>query len=221
MENIRFFARTIVRKPLCLFALGLTPLVFYEADPTSDSFLLGASLSAVGILLRLITAGFQKDPFRFEITGPYRFVRHPFHFATFLIMMGVCIAARGQWSAIYVLVGVLTLYRHCCRSEDDSHERLWGPRYREYKTYISAFIPNILPVAGSAPEKFSVHRFLTTKYRPELDIAAFIIVGYGALYLIKDGTLDRGLNWICSALMVLLLLGRLYVMVLNRRMILK
>jgi protein-S-isoprenylcysteine O-methyltransferase Ste14 len=221
VENIKHFVKTLVHKPLCLFALGLALLVFLEADPTHDSFLLGLSLSVTGLLLRMFTAGFQRDPHKFEIAGPFRFVRHPFHFAMFLIMLGICIAARAKWAAIYVLLGVLTLYRRRCKLEDDAHERLLGPRYREYKAYVSAFIPNILPMPSSAPEKFSVHRLLTTKDRPELDIAAFIIVGYGALYVVKGWALGRELKWVFSAFMVSLLLGRLYVLVQTKRMILK
>ena len=174
-------------------------LVCWLARPTNYSIGLGAIVSFIGIGLRIWTSGYPRDPVRFVVYGPYRFVRHPRLLGSFLMLLGVCVASRSSGAIVTMLLGTIVIFRSILHEEDHMLGRLAGSSFRDYSLHVSAFVPNIMPYARSAdyPHRFSWGYAMLKSRRRQLDSTLVLVLGYAMLYGIKElargGLLQTGL----------------------------
>jgi protein-S-isoprenylcysteine O-methyltransferase Ste14 len=182
----RWIPRTFIE--LLELMTALIALIF--TDATHESLVMGAIISFAGASLFTWAGGFRRMEREGVLTlgGPYRFVRHPWILARFLMVFGVVLMARLPWLFLFAMCYLTPLYRRMTREEDQWLYSQLGPLAAEYKAFVAGFIPQFLPaklpVAGkvSALDEFSWKRALWK--RPGRGALAIFGVGLAALSMI-------------------------------------
>jgi hypothetical protein len=126
-------------------------------DATPKSVVLGGVIALTGAGLFTWAGGFQRMERDGVLTlgGPYRFVRHPWILARFLMVFGVILMARLPWLFLFAMVGLAPLYRRMTREEDKWLYSQLGPTAAEYKAFVSGFIPQFMPAKLPVSGKIS------------------------------------------------------------------
>jgi protein-S-isoprenylcysteine O-methyltransferase Ste14 len=143
------------------FVLGAA--VVWLAHPTLASLAAGATIAALGELIRLWAAGHLEKGREVTRSGPYRFIRHPLYAGSALIAIGVAVAsARWMVAALVVLylaVTILSAIQH----EEANMRAAFGS---EYDDYVSSRAPAV-------DRSFSPARaFRNREYRAVLGLIA-------------------------------------------------
>lgn len=110
---------------------------------------LGVALVLGGVVLGLVASlrlGSSLTPTpvprssgRLEVTGPYRYVRHPIYTAVLMVVVGVAIGS-GSWITATVAVVTISFFHHKAAWE----ETQLAKRYEDYPAY-AARTPRFLP----------------------------------------------------------------------------
>ena len=158
--------------------LLIVPFVLL-ARPTPPLLALGAALAALGVLLRGWAAGFIHKDQDLSTSGPYAHTRNPLYLGSFLIGLGVVVAA-GRWE-LALLFGVYygVVYRAVMRAEARALEQRFGERYALWARDVPLFFPRVVPRrAGSAepaPARFSLDRWRRNR---EYEALAGVLAGF-------------------------------------------
>lgn len=117
----------------------LLVLLFGTANLTSLG--IGFGLIFLGMLLHIWAIGCLVRNSQLTSWGPYRFVRHPFYLANFLIDMGIC-AVGAQWYifAVYLVLFYFIYYRRM-KMEEATLTELFPNDYPVYIQKVPRFIP--------------------------------------------------------------------------------
>jgi protein-S-isoprenylcysteine O-methyltransferase Ste14 len=90
---------------------------------------------------RLRFAFDEENPDSLVVTGPYRYVRHPFYTSYILFWAGWGLATWSIW-AIVPVAGIVVIYVIAARDEEAKFSRTaMGPRYEEYRRNTGLFWP--------------------------------------------------------------------------------
>ena len=116
-------------------------------DATGKSLVLGGIIAIGGASLFTWAGGFSRMEREGLLTlgGPYKFVRHPWILARFLMVFGIILMARLPWLFLLAMVGLAPMYRRMTREEDQWLYSQLGPMAAEYRAFVSGFIPQFLP----------------------------------------------------------------------------
>jgi hypothetical protein len=136
-----------LRTYLVLFAL-------IASRPDHRWLLWGVLLIALGAALHVASKGCLHQDRAAAMSGPYRFVRHPFYLANLLTDMGIAVMSGRWWCAALSLAAWLAVYMPVMRGEESHLERLFPGIYPEYLRRVPMLIPFRRPVAASG-EGFS------------------------------------------------------------------
>lgn len=158
--------------------------IIMTADPNVSSLILGLPITLVGMALRLWTRGYAIEVGEISIHGPYRFVRHPHHLGTFLMLLGLCLTSRSFEILCGMLIGALLLFRHIFNQETQTLSRLGGVNYQDYYLRVPTLIPNLKPYSGALCRKkaFSLRRALLTGQPREFEGLVATIFVYLLMY---------------------------------------
>ncbi len=178
------------------------------ADPTVASLVVGAVISLVGELLRIVTAGYGYKAGEHSLRGPYRFVRHPYFLGSALLFLGVCVAGRNPFVTGGALVALVLLYAYEIEADERKVRARLGPDFADYKAKVPAILPKIYPYHGAwDPEvggrKFSLGLSLFTGRHREFDAVLGLVLGFGLLY----GVLQLAVPRVTFRVAVLALVG--------------
>lgn len=131
-----------IRVPLGLiFAIAF--MVF--ARPTAMSIVLGAAVTALGLVIRAWASGHIRKARELASAGPYAFTRNPLYVGSFLIGAGFSTATGVWWLAVVFATLFLGLYLPVMRIEADDMREMFGSEYDEYSKRVPMFIPRITP----------------------------------------------------------------------------
>jgi protein-S-isoprenylcysteine O-methyltransferase Ste14 len=112
-------------------------LAFVLVQPSHSSWLLGASVAAIGEAVRLWAAGHIEKGREITRSGPYRFVRHPLYLGSVLLGTGFVIAGRslvvGLLCAIYLGVTLAA----AIRTEESTLDARFSGEYSAYRAGLS------------------------------------------------------------------------------------
>jgi protein-S-isoprenylcysteine O-methyltransferase Ste14 len=172
---------------ISVYACGA--LVFLLARPTPLLFGIGASLCVVGELLRIWACGHLRKNKAVIKSGPYRHVKNPLYLGTFLILVGVVLAASHpapRSPSRYLLIvflpfalGVFFLYYlpHKFRVESDRLRRRFGAEWDEYDRRVPDFLPSPLPRTDDPG------RFDAALVRENSEVSTAVLVALGLAVL--------------------------------------
>lgn len=171
--------------------LGLA--VFLFGNISWVSLLIGSVLISVGGLLHLWASGSLVRNIRLTTWGPYRFTRHPFYLANFLIDLGICAcAAQPLLFALYLAAFYLVYLRRMLKEERHLAE-IFTAEYQSYQARTPFFIPTLFHHYPKTPDMpFSWQRIKETRNEiPRLlriisYPVCFTLQGY-VFTLVKDG----------------------------------
>lgn len=124
--------------------LLIIPFLWY-ARPTTQLLLIGAAVSALGLFIRAMAAGFIHKEKQLTTTGPYAFTRNPLYFGTFFLGLGITVAG-GQWIfSLLFLVFFAGVYGRTIAGEARLLTELFGDQYRAYAANVPLFLPRPTP----------------------------------------------------------------------------
>ena len=163
-------------------------LVSSMAAPTNLSLSFGIAISLIGACYRVWAAGYGRPSKTFSITGPYRFVRHPYLLGTFFLILGVCIASRSAVTTVLTMGLTILIFRELFNRAEILGNQKSGVEYISYRTQVPSFLPTILPYPAPSDQnnRFSLARALKGTQSRELDTLAMLVVGYCLLYALKE-----------------------------------
>ena len=152
------------------------------ARPTPALLLLGAALALLGVALRAWAAGYIHKERALSTHGPYAHTRNPLYLGSFLIGVGVSVAAGRV--ALLILFGVfyLTVYGRVIRGEARLLEERFGAVYVRYAEAVPLFFPRIARYRADGtgePEP----RFTVDRWRRNREYEALLGVAVGFLFL--------------------------------------
>lgn len=105
----------------------------------------GIIVFGVGVLLHVISKGHLVRNTQLCTAGPYKWVRHPFYLANFLIDSGICLmAGLPILAAIYVVLFPLA-YLVRLLAEEEALLARFGETFKDYQRTTPAFFPKRLP----------------------------------------------------------------------------
>ena len=128
------------------------------SDATGKSLVLGGAIALAGASLFTWAGGFSRMEREGLLTlgGPYKFVRHPWILARFLMVFGIILSSRLPWLFLLAMVGLGPMYRRMTRNEDQWLYAQIGPVAAEYRAFVSGFIPQFLPAKLPVSGKFTI-----------------------------------------------------------------
>ncbi len=118
---------------------------FLLANPSRGLLVVGCVISVAGLVLRAAAAGSIHKNQALALGGPYAYLRHPLYLGSFLVGLGLFLAA-GRWFLPPVFMGLFFwVYGRTVRTEARTLELLFGEAYRHYRSQVSAFLPRLRP----------------------------------------------------------------------------
>jgi protein-S-isoprenylcysteine O-methyltransferase Ste14 len=169
-----FFARWRVRLsyPLALAVLAL-------ARPTPRSILCGASVGAIGLLVRAWAAGYLRKQEVLTVTGPYAHTRNPLYFGSAILALGAGIATCAWPSALILCTYFALFYSVAMRREEQELRLQHGAAFDEYARAVPLFLPHVTPakLSASTPDSFSFVQYRKNReYRAMIGFLLLVVV---------------------------------------------
>ena len=108
---------------------------------TPHSIITGLPFFLAGISLRIWAKGYLHQGKEVTISGPYRFVRHPFYLGTFFLDIGICFMSGFIPLVIIGPVLWLAIYIPKMKEEEKKMIQAFGQEYRKYQKEVHMLIP--------------------------------------------------------------------------------
>ena len=133
-----------IRVPL---GFAFAVLYMWLARPTTQSLLVGAVLMIPGLLLRALASGHVQKNEQLATSGPYAYTRNPLYLGSFILALGLAVAARNWWIAALMLVMFFAIYLPVIRGEE-AYLRQRFPEFDGYASQVPRLFPRLTPFAG-------------------------------------------------------------------------
>jgi protein-S-isoprenylcysteine O-methyltransferase Ste14 len=153
LDRIKRFSRL---RFAVLYPLGVY-LVFFTA-PDDRSTVLGVSVMAVGMFMRLWSNGYAIKLDKLTTSGPYAFVRNPLYLGTALILLGLVLMLKAFLIGLIFFAVIIAAYIRTIRNEEKMLADKFGKDYLDYRAKVPAMWPTFCPYAAGAKWPFSLER---------------------------------------------------------------
>lgn len=120
-----------------LFAL----LFLITANPCLPRFFPGLLLAVLGSAFRLWAAGHLRKHRELTVSGPYRWTRNPLYLGSFVMGLGLTLAAGAWWLILLFLGLFLGLYYPVMIAEEKELLLAYGEPARRYLAATARFLP--------------------------------------------------------------------------------
>ena len=152
---------------------------FWFATPRGALLVFGATLALVGLAIRAWAAATIHKSRILAVTGPYAHTRNPLYLGSFVLGLGVVVAA-GQASIIALyLILFAVFYRQTMAAEAAHLEGIFGDAYRDYAEAVPLFFPRLRAWdSGEEKPEYQASRYrINREYEALLGaLAAFAIL---------------------------------------------
>jgi protein-S-isoprenylcysteine O-methyltransferase Ste14 len=150
-----------VRRRTAFTLVFLVPLVVF-ARPVPTWYALGAALTLVGIVIRVLAAGFIMKKVELTTTGPFAHTRNPLYLGSLLIAAGAVAMSGRAIAAPIVLVSFGIIYATVILDEERVLREAHGATYSAYGRAVPRIVPRLRVPAG-AWQGFSWNRVWLNK----------------------------------------------------------
>ena len=159
----------------------LAPPFLLLARPTPPLLVAGALLALPGLLLRSWASGYIHKDTVLAVDGPFAQLRHPLYVGSFLVGLGLVLAA-GRWVLLPAYLALFVLvYGRTLRQEEAELDRRFGSAYAEYRRRVPAFLP--LPGRRWAPWEAGTFKLRLYLRNREWEAPLGVGAGFGLLAL--------------------------------------
>lgn len=148
------------------------------AHPTPLSLVVGATIAALGLLIRGAAAGHLYKHQRLSTSGPYRYTRNPLYFGSALLAAGLLVAGRSPYAAAVIAFYFEVFYPQVMQRESEELHARYGSHFDEYAARVPFFFPSLFPRTGpGAPFSWAQYRI-----NREYQAALGFLLGLALLY---------------------------------------
>lgn len=163
-----------IRVPLG-FVFALVYIFF--ADPSGTSLSCGVGIGLIGIALRIWAAGHLRKHQELSTEGPYRWTRNPLYLGSFLIGLGLTIAAHNLWLFLLFTGLFFVIYLPVMKREEEELIEAYSSQYREYRNSVPLFLPTLKPGPNSATSNFGWDQvILNREYNAAVGFALILLL---------------------------------------------
>lgn len=133
------------------------------ASPTRRLILIGALVSAVGLIIRGYAAGYLRKDRKLATAGPYARTRNPLYFGSAILAAGFMIAGDSIRAAILVALYFSVFYYAVMRNEEEDLRKRFGAPFDEYAKRVPLFFPSIASKGAGEGTNFSWDQYLRNR----------------------------------------------------------
>ena len=133
-----------IRVPL---GFAFAVLYLWLARPTMRSLLIGAVVMIPGLLVRALASGHVQKNEQLATSGPYAYTRNPLYLGSFILALGLAVAARNWWIAALMIVMFFAIYLPVIRGEE-AYLRQHFPEFDDYARQVPRLLPRLTPLPG-------------------------------------------------------------------------
>ncbi len=119
----------------------LSILYIALASPTVKFIAIGASVAAIGLIIRGAAAGHLRKLETLTTSGPYAWTRNPLYLGSSLLAAGFAIAGCSPWSALVIVAYFLAFYPAVMKREEAELRVRYGEAFNEYAARVPLFWP--------------------------------------------------------------------------------
>lgn len=155
-KRLLFKYRALVITLLVCVAYLLSHFLFPLYLYTWWEFLASLVLLLCGISIRAISMGFgnpgisgrskKLEADSLNVTGPYAWVRNPFHLGNILAALGLTLMTGSLSFSFIMGILLIAYYSLIFQAEEKSLAQKFGIEYQDYKRRVPAFLP--LPISN-------------------------------------------------------------------------
>jgi len=152
----------------------------YLSSPSPGGLLIGALVSASGLLLRGYAAGSINKDRELATGGPYDHIRHPLYVGSFLLGFGLSLAGGRWWFPVLFACLFIGLYALTIGAEEKELGNRFEADFEAYRGKVPPFLPHL---RRSGPKALSPG-FRSHLYRRNREWQALLgaAMGYGILW---------------------------------------
>ena len=200
-------------EPIHFLEVLAFPFALLFFDPSKESLMLGVGLSILSLILKVWLFAYpKKKNKKFEVYGPYRFLRHPYFCSTLILIIAASIAGRSMETLLVFMTLFAFLFSRDAKKIDEKRKVHFGSDYTYYRHCISSLVPGVVPYPAATQKEPSLKNIFDVRYKAEID--TFITVAVFFSYAFAYSTLhDIRLYHLgiaaCLWVLVLFRLGRL------------
>ncbi len=133
-----------IRVPL---GFAFAVLYLWLAHPTIQSLVIGGLLLIPGLLMRALASGHVQKNEQLATSGPYAYTRNPLYLGSFILALGLAVAARNWWIAALMVVMFFAIYLPVIRGEE-AYLRRHFPEFDDYARQVPRLLPRLTPFPG-------------------------------------------------------------------------
>lgn len=154
MAQRKFWMRWRVRTgyPVAVLFLVL-------ASPTPRMIVIGALVSALGLVIRGDAAGYLRKDRELATAGPYARTRNPLYLGSAILAAGFMIAGNSIWAAALVALYFSVFYYAVMRNEEEDLSKRFGAPFDEYAKRVRLFFPSIVARSSADGTHFSWNQY--------------------------------------------------------------
>jgi len=170
--------------------------------------LLSIPFFLTGIAIRIWAKGCLHQMREITMSGPYRFVRHPFYLGNFFLDLGICIMSGYIPLILTAPILWLLVYIPKMKEEEEKMIMSFGDRYRDYQSSVPMWIPYKRPISGNGDFSWKNPNILYTEIPRTFRFVSYPLIFYG-VYLfrsfgIKEDLKDLVIPFGCAGALYLL-----------------
>jgi protein-S-isoprenylcysteine O-methyltransferase Ste14 len=151
-------------------------LVLALARPTTRTLVAGFVLALAGEAIRLWASGHIEKTQKLATGGPYAHTRNPLYLGTFVMAIGVALAAASPWAVVAIALYLIAFYPAVIREEERFLRRRFGDEYAEWARNVPLVFPRPTP-GGPRTSAFSWDRVKANReWRTALALPLLLVV---------------------------------------------
>lgn len=125
------------------------------AHPTTASLAAGATVAALGLLVRGAAAGYLHKHEQLATGGPYAFTRNPLYLGSSILALGFVVAGASWIATAVVAAYFVAFYPAVMGREEAELKELYGATFEEYSRRVPRFWPRLAHVQPSKAVSFA------------------------------------------------------------------
>ena len=170
-------------EPIHFLEVLVFPCALLSLSPSTHSLWYGLGLSIVGLVLKLWLFSYPKmKNKKFQVYGPYRFLRHPYYCSTLLLLCSASLASRSLWLFIGALVFFIYFFLRGATKIDENRLKFFGSNYTYYKNCIGSLVPSLIPYPAATRKDPSWKHIFNVRYKTEVDTFLAVLVFYSYVF---------------------------------------